>query len=403
MNKIFRTMQLAAAMLLVILFGISMANIRVAGPDIMAVLKRSGEDSIDMKAEIQELENIVNEKVFQKKSYIETYGYLQKLMDKDEESKFSVVKDTDGNLHYTYFATGPNDTKAISGRVSDFAKELDVQGTKLVYLMTPDKYLRGITQFPKGIPYSYANETADAFLAELEDKNVDAVDFRENITSIGIPKNEIFFKTDHHWTIESTFWAFQELVGELNKKFGLKLDEDNRFREIENYNKVKYPDSYLGSMGRKAGISYGGIDDFTLIYPKFKTDYLYYSDSGSEKIQLEGRFEDSLILTYPFNADLDVMEPEADKYFAYLLGNRPLVNISNRENPDGLRVLFIKDSLIVPVAAFFSSVCSQMDLIDPRYFKGDIEAYAKEGNYDFVFVSIYPQNLVDEFFPYFKK
>jgi len=396
-------MQLATLILLFMIFGISIANIRVAGPDIMGVLKMTGKDSVDMKAEIRQLENIVNEKVFQKKSYIETYGYLQKLMDKNEASKFSVVKDTEGNLHYTYFAAGPNDTKAISGRVSAFAKELEKQGTKLVYLMTPDKYLRGITQFPKGIPYSYANETADNFLAELEEKNIDSIDFRVNILDSGIPKNEIFFKTDHHWTIESTFWAFEELVGELNVKYGLTLDEDNKFRERDNYNSVKYKDSYLGSMGRKAGISYGGIDDFTLIYPKFKTDYLYYSDSGTEKIRLEGRFEDSLILTYPFNADIDIMEPEADKYFAYLLGNRPVVNISNRENPEGLRVLFIKDSLIVPVAAFFSSVCSQMDLIDPRYFKGDIEEYAKEGNYDFVFVSIYPQNLVDEFFPYFKK
>ena len=74
--------------------------------------------------------------------------------------------------------------------------------------------------------------------------------------------------------------------------------------------------------------------------------------------------------------------------------------IKNIENPDGLKVLFVKDSLIVPTAAFFSSVCSSIDMIDPRYYDGDILEYAKSHDYDFVFISVYPQNLTKEFFPF---
>ncbi len=107
----------------------------------------------------------------------------------------------------------------------------------------------------------------------------------------------------------------------------MNLDENHYYRDKENYNSIVYPKSFLGSMGRKTGILYGGIDDFTLIYPKFKTNYTYYTDSKSQKFELKGRFEESLILSYPFNADLNLMDGQSDKYFTYLLGNRPLVKI----------------------------------------------------------------------------
>ncbi|OJT80584.1 hypothetical protein BM533_23080, partial [Clostridioides difficile] len=45
------------------------------------------------------------------------------------------------------------------------------------------------------------------------------------------------------------------------------------------------------------------------------------------KFELKGRFEESLILSYPFNADLNLMDGQSDKYSTYLLGNRPLVKI----------------------------------------------------------------------------
>lgn len=400
MNRFFKVRLITTIIFLVVLFTFSISNIFYSGKDMIQEIKNSINDKKSLKDTILSIDNTVNDKVIYKNAFIEAYGYLQKLMDKNEFSKFSVVKDTSGKMHYTYFAKSPNQVDVLADRVSKFSKEMDKQNTKLVYLMTPDKYIRGVTQFPKGIPYSYSNETADNFLSELKKENVDYIDFRENLLNSGISKDDLFFKTDHHWKVETSFWAFEELIEQLNKKYNMKLDENNYYRDKENYNSIVYPKSFLGSMGRKVGTLYGGIDDFTLIYPKFKTNYTYYTDSKSQKFELKGRFEESLILSYPFNADLNLMDAQSDKYFTYLLGNRPLVKIKNIENPEGLKVLFVKDSLIVPTAAFFSSVCSTMDMIDPRYYDGDILEYAKSQDYDFVFISVYPQNLTKEFFPF---
>lgn len=400
MNRFFKVRLITTIIFLVVLFTFSISNIFYSGKDMIQEIKNSINDKKSLKDTILSIDNTVNDKVIYKNAFIEAYGYLQKLMDKNEFSKFSVVKDTSGKMHYTYFAKSPNQVDVLADRVSKFSKEMDKQNTKLVYLMTPDKYIRGVTQLPKGIPYSYSNETADNFLSELKKENVDYIDFRENLLNSGISKDDLFFKTDHHWKVETSFWAFEELIEQLNKKYNMKLDENNYYRDKENYNSIVYPKSFLGSMGRKVGTLYGGIDDFTLIYPKFKTNYTYYTDSKSQKFELKGRFEESLILSYPFNADLNLMDAQSDKYFTYLLGNRPLVKIKNIENPEGLKVLFVKDSLIVPTAAFFSSVCSTMDMIDPRYYDGDILEYAKSQDYDFVFISVYPQNLTKEFFPF---
>lgn len=402
MNTYFKVRSVTTIVFLVFIFIFSTMNIWYCGKDVLQEIKISIENKLTPRELVTAVDSKINDTIILKNAYIESYGYLQKLMNKNEFSNFDIVKDLDGNMHYTYFATKPNDTSHLSDRTSKFAKEVEERGTKFIYLMTPDKYIPDVTQFPIGIPYSYSNETADNFLQELEDKNIDYIDFRTNLLSSGIDKNKLFYKTDHHWTIETSFWAFTELTRQLNEKYNLNLDKDNFYTDIKNYNCITYPQSFLGSMGRKVGMLYGGIDDFTLIYPKFNTDYIHSSDSKSHKLEFEGRFEESLISSYPFNSEGSLLEVNQDKYFTYLSGNHALTEVTNNNNPDGLKVLFIKDSFMVPTASFFSSMCSKMDLIDPRYFEGDIIEYTKNQDYDFVFLSYYPSNLIDEFFPFFK-
>lgn len=402
MRKYFTVRIVSAIIFLVVLLGFSVINIFYLQKEIINEAKVYIEENLSVKELINNIETKINDKIFKKEFFIEAYGYIQKLMNKDEFSDFTIVKDDSGKMHYTYFSNGPNETEELVERTVKLSNELKNNGVNFVYLMTPEKYIEGVTEFPTGIPYAYHNETADNFLAELKKNGVDYIDFRENILASGVDSDKLFFNTDHHWTIETSFWAFTELINQLNEKYSLNLDEDNFYRDIKNYNSIIYLQCFLGAMGRKTGILYGGVDDFTLIYPKFNTSYKYYTYSETEEFELNGRFEESLILTDLFKEDIDLLNAESDKYFTYLFGNRPFVQVINNNNLDGLKVLFVKDSLIVPTAAFFSSICSQMDLIDPRYYDGDIVEYAKSQNYDFVFLSIYPQNLTESFFPFFE-
>ncbi|MGP3787615.1 hypothetical protein [Paenibacillus sp. 1A_MP2] len=192
-------------------------------------------------------------------------------------------------------------------------------------------------------------------------------------------------------------------MNHLDGMYDKPLDPDHYFTDLNNYNVVPYQDIFIGSQGRKAGKYFAGDDDFDLIYPKFKTDYSFYFKTGETEATLNGRFEDALLTTYPLNVQGATYDLTADKYFTYLYGNQGIVHVVNKDKSNGLKVMFIKDSLAVPMISFLSTVVSEIYLIDPRYYTGDIMDFASKTDLDHVFVSISPQDLVDEFFPYGSK
>lgn len=400
MKRYFYKKYVTAILFILMLFAFSILNLFIAYDPIKETWQSSELSFSTMKETIAKLENTINEYTFGKYAFIEAYGYMQLLMDKNEAANFEVVKDTEGKLHYSHFADQPHSKKHLTARVKSMADQLNVKQTKLTFVMPPDKFIRGYTIFPTGIPYHYNNETADLFLSELQQVGVDTVDLREGILDSGIPPSQLFFKTDHHWTIETAFWGFGQLVQHLNEVIDLQLDPERFYTDIENYNVIQYKDSYIGSMGRKVGKYYAGVDDFSLIYPKFKTDYDFYYKNDLEEKHLSGRFEDVLLAIYPLNMEGDKYSPMKDKYFTYLYGNQPFVHIKNKEVTDGPKVLFIKDSLAVPLISFLSTLCSDIYLIDPRFYKEDILQFVNETELDHVFISISPQDLVDEFFPF---
>lgn len=402
-KRMFLKKFITSIFFLVFLLVFSFQNFKVEYKPLLESLKKQKLNYSNISETIKSIENTMNENVYQKYKFINVYGYLQQLMDKHEESNFEVVKDNDGLLHYTFFANKPNSVDEIVSRVRAFNDGLKDENKKFIYLMTPDKYIRGYTKFETGIPYNYANETADNFLEELSKNKVDTIDLRKNLDESDIPYNELFFKTDHHWKIQTVFLAFGELVNKLNTDYNINLDSDKFYTNKENYNFITYEECYVGSMGRKTGTLYGGVDDFTLVYPKFKTSYSFYSKNGEQEVNGEGRFEEALLSTSPFRTENITYALEADKYFSYLHGNLGLVHVHNKNNENGPKVLFIKDSLAVPLATFLSTVCSDVYLIDPRYYKEDIPKFANETDLDFIFMSFYPQNLTEEFFPFYKE
>jgi hypothetical protein len=399
MNRLFIKKFITTIFFLVFLFAFSFLNIWKNYESIKVSAKKIEVSSL--KEYVSGIESAINENVYGKYKFIEAYGYIQKLIGKNEVSNFEVIKDEEGKLHFTYFADKPNKTEYISQKMKELKDGINNSKTKLIYLMTPDKYIKGYTKFPKGIPYHYNNETADQFLNEVKSTGIETIDLRNGILQSGIKPADLFFNTDHHWKTETAFWGFGQLVNNMNEKYDLNLDDTNFYTDINNYNVIKYEDCFIGSMGRKVGKYYAEVDDFSLIYPKFRTNYDFYFQNSFTKGTLTGRFEESLVAMNPIRK-YDAYGIESDKYFSYLYGNQPFAHISNKEKQNGLKVLFVKDSLSVPLISFFSSVCSDVYLIDPRYYNNDILKFINNTELDFVFISYSPQNLVKEFFKFTK-
>ena len=267
----------------------------------------------------------------------------------------------------------------------------------MLFVLPPDKYIEGHTTFAKGLPYHMANETADGFLKQLDEYGIGNLDLRDYLKDSGMDLSDAFYTTDHHWKIETAFWASSQFCRWLNENYGENLDPEGFYEDLDQYNQVVYKEIALGSMGRKTGRYYAGVDDFTLIYPKFATHYKY-TNTIEPDLEFGGRFEEALMATPVIRQSAKPFD--TDMYMTYLYGNPAFSHIENLDQPDGINLCIIKDSFAVPFAAFTSLRCHTVDMIDPRYFTGDYEEQLNGNDYDYVIVMISPQDLVEDFFPF---
>lgn len=400
MERLLAKKRITAVLFLLFIFIYGGFNMKKEIPILVEKIKEGKKEKVSASEMISDIEHTIDENVYARYTFIDAYGYIQKVLDKKEENAFEVVKDEQGKLHYTYFTGETNPTKKLSGRMKNLKDSIADEDCKLIYLMPMDKYIEGYTTYATGIPYSMVNETADQFLGELEEADVDYIDFRDYLKDSGLDMQNVFFDTDHHWKIETVYWASNVFFEQLQEKYGENIPKEDYYADINNYNQITYEDCFLGSQGRKTGRYYAGADDFTLIYPKFKTDYVLES-SIMDDMKLTGRFEEALLAT-PVFRQTDTPY-DTDLYMSYMYGNQAYAHIENLDNTDGLNICFIKDSYAVPFAAFSSLRCHHVYLLDPRYYEGSMEDFINEHDLDYVVVMFSPEDLSEEFFTFGKK
>ena len=94
----------------------------------------------------------------------------------------------------------------------------------------------------------------------LQQRNVDAIDLRETMYNSRQPIDKLFFKTDHHWTPLAAFYAYKDIIKEMNRLYGTDLDPDGYYTDISNYNSHTYEKAFLGTMGENTGAVYSGLE-----------------------------------------------------------------------------------------------------------------------------------------------
>ena len=112
--------------------------------------------------------------------FIETYSYIQVLLDKREFNNFSYIKDEDGYLHYaSFFREDTNDMEEYAKRLKRLQDWVEPNGTKVLFFVTPGKYVRGETDFRTGMPINNPDNIVDEMLFYLNRYGVETVDCRD--------------------------------------------------------------------------------------------------------------------------------------------------------------------------------------------------------------------------------
>lgn len=328
------------------------------------------------------IETGLTESFWLKEKYIDLYGLVERLLGRtyirDVNPSLVVVKDNHEQLQFLTFSA--DYTEEVE-KIDKLNKIVQKSNTPLLYVQTPLKIIEGFTQLPSSVQ-DWSTENTDKLLQSLEDKGVDYLDLRQSIIEDGLNLEELFYKTDHHWTTHTAFWAMEQVVEKLENEYGMVLDIEKNYTDISNYKATEYPNSFLGSQGRRVGRFYAGVDDYTLLTPLFDTNYNVEIHKSDSVTSYEGDFEETIIKTNLLDENESVY---TNRYAAYFGGDYPEVRIENRNKAAGHKVLIIKDSFALPFSAFLSTMFAETRLLDLRYYDADkLESYIEEYNPDVV-------------------
>ena len=182
--------------------------------------------------------------------------------------------------------------------------------------------------------------------------DVEVIDSLENIMSH--KDEQIYFKSDHHWTNLGAYYAY------------LKVCEAYDLEPItlEERTKVTSDNLFYGTLYSRAPL-FGYVGD----------EFTYYDSNNKFTVTITEKNEvyDSLY----FEEHMD----SKDQYVTFLNGNQAEVIIEGG-NPDGEKLLILKDSFTHALAPLLADHFSQICLIDLRYYHGSIKEYVEMNEID---------------------
>lgn len=328
----------------------------------------------------QRSEDTLNQYLDPNHLFIQLYGGSQRLMGRryvdDMVSGNSVVKLDTGALNFInldWAITGAaSDVTASVEATSELSQWLQTRGIPFLTVITPHKIARN-DQLPVGLS-DIGNPSADAFLEGLTRQGVENVDLRPAFDARE-DRTELFFRTDHHWRPEGAFYAYQLLSEELSARYGFPANP--QAADPESYEWSTLPGFFLGSQGKRVGSLYAGTDDFTVVTPKFDTSFTYETPYETRT----GSFREALCFPQ-FIEEQDWFENNPYTYYAG--GDYGQARMTNHNNPDGPKVLLIRESFSCALAPFFAMNCSRLTTVDMRHLDRPLREVVEEEDPDLV-------------------
>jgi len=259
--------------------------------------------------------------------YLGKDGYLLQAFNKPDDKSFNNKIDAINTFDEStpelskYFMLVPNSVKILSDKLPDYAPVED--------------------------EIQYINKVRSSI-----NKNIEFVDIYDVLNS---KKDEyIFYKTDHHWTTKTAFYAYEKLGAYM----GFIPHEENYF------NIKKVTESFYGSLYSKGGFRDIDPDSIELyISKKNEVNKVEYVD--------EHKFSNSIYYMENLN--------KKDKYAVFFGGNHGLIKIST--NADSRKkLLVVKDSYANCLIPFLIGHYSEIYVVDPRYYSDDLKELIKSNS-----------------------
>lgn len=271
-----------------------------------------------------------------------------------------------------YLINDPEDMTNLSrnaGFIEDFAthmKEwLNVPTTVLVAPSTGYVCADKLPAFHK----EYHDEEAFADLKSTF-QNADFVDVRSDLLDAYKDGNQVFYRTDHHWTTFGAYTAYKALGDALGY-----TPNDQSAYEVTAY------DGFYGTTYSTSGYWLTKPDDIEVWDNKSNAIDVTIID-GETIEQKDMYFYDHL--------------EEDDKYPVFLDGNHPYTVLKNEHASSKEKLLVIKDSFAHSLVPFLADHYAEIIMVDMRYYSLPMQPIIEQEGIDRVLVLYSIDNLATD-------
>lgn len=270
-------------------------------------------------------------------------------------------------------------------QIVDLKAFLDERGIHLLYVNQPTKYIDDqYIQDNVGLN-TYINDNADRFLSRLDENGIQYLDLRKNIQEQNLDPFSLFYRTDHHWTVEAGKMAAEAIAETLNLNYGAQMDLS--LYDPEKFSYTEYEAAWLGEQGKKMGATYVGLDDFTLILPKYETSFEV--SRSVDGLFYSGSFGETLVNQYFYIPENNADIYDASSWHYSYMGHTVLSEsvTKNNLNPHGEKILVLGDSYAQVMVPFLALNASEVRTLVLRDYAGSLKEYIANHDIDTVVIA----------------
>ncbi len=252
--------------------------------------------------------------------------------------------------------------------VNKFVENVDIP---VVFSLIPTQACIWADRLPEGAP----NASQTDLMAQAQGAVTGAA-WADVYTPLMEHKDEdIFYRTDHHWTSLGAYYGYTGLASALGYTPVPLTDYTPTVRSTEFY----------GTVFSSSGVRWVKPDTITTYVPDDGITVVShtYDNSGNPVEEQRALYVESFLSV-------------KDKYSMFLGGNQSLGVVKNANNPDGPKLLIIRDSYADSLVPFLTAHYSEIHLIDPRYYHLSVKDYVAQNGIDQALVLYSVPNFVTD-------
>ena len=251
--------------------------------------------------------------------------------------------------------------------VNKFVENVDIP---VVFSLIPTQACIWADRLPEGAP----NASQTDLMTQAQGA-VTGATWADVYTPLMEHKDEdIFYRTDHHWTSLGAYYGYTGLASALGYTPVPLTDYTPTVRSTEFY----------GTVFSSSGVRWVKPDTITTYVPDDGITVVShtYDNSGNPVEEQRALYVESFLSV-------------KDKYSMFLGGNQSL-GVVTTPNTDKPKLLIIRDSYTDSLVPFLTPHFSEIHLIDLRYYKLSIQEYIQQNEIDQALVLYSVPNFVTD-------